>query len=156
VKLWLFTDAPAHTIRVCAGVLLFCAVFTACEDGVRLGKRGPRTLELHGDTVQLQSGVTLHDVKIKSAQTGDFAPAQVTAKVGDVVRFTSADTRTHALAIDPPSDQARAALQAGSQLRSPPLVAYGTAWVVSLKGVPAGTYTVRCISHAGTATIVVQ
>ena len=156
MKLWLFTNAPAHTIRVCAGVLLFCAGLAACEDGVRIGKRGPRTLELHGDTVQLQSGVTLHDVNIKSTQTGDFEPAQVTAKVGDVVRFTSADTRTHALAIDPPNDQARAALEAAGQLRSPPLVAHGTAWVVSLKGVPAGTYTVRCISHAGTATVAVQ
>ena len=156
MKLWLLTNAPAHTTRVCAGVLLCCAALAACEDGVRIGKRGPRTLELHGDTVQLQAGVRLHDVNIKATQAGDFAPAQVTAKAGDVVRFTSADTRTHALTIDPPSEQARAALQGQGQLRSPPIVAHGTAWVVSLKGVPAGTYTVRCISHAGTATVVVQ
>jgi plastocyanin len=156
VKLWLFTNAPAHTRVVCAGVLLFCAVLAACEDGVKLGKRGPRTLELNGDTVQLASGVKLHDVKIRSTQAGDFEPAQVTARVGDVVRFTSADTRTHALSIAAPTDQARAALQAEVQMRSPPLIARGTAWVVSLKDVPPGTYTVRCISHAGTATITVQ
>ena len=156
MKLWLFMNAPAHTTRVCAGVLLFCAALAACEDGVRLGNRGPRTLELNEDTVQLQAGVRLHDVKIRSTQTGDFEPAQVAAKVGDVVRFTSADTRTHALTIDPPNDQARAALEAEGQMRSPPLVAHGTAWVVSLKAVPAGTYIVRCISHAGTASVVVE
>jgi plastocyanin len=156
VKFWLFTNAPAHTTRVCAGVFLFCAAIAACEDGVRLGNRGPRTLELHEDTVQLQSGVKLHDIKIRSTQAGDFEPTQVTAKVGDVVRFTSADTRTHALSIQPPSEQARAALAAEGQLRSPPLIAHGTAWVVSLKGVPAGTYTVSCLSHAGTASVVVQ
>lgn len=145
-----------HTLKVCAGVFVFCAVLTACEDGVRLGKSGPRTLELEADTVQLESGVTLHDVKIISTPAGDFDPAVVTAKSGDVVRFTSADNRTHALAIQPPNDAAQTVLAAAGQLRSPPLVANGTAWVVSLKGLPAGTYTVSCISHAGTAAINVQ
>lgn len=156
MKLLRYENAPAHTIRVCAGVFIFCAALAACEDGVRLGNNGPRTLELDSDTVQLESGVTLHDVKVVSTPAGDFDPAQLTAKSGDVLRFTSADNRTHALAIQPPNDAAQSALAAGGQLRSPPLVAHGTAWVISLKGIPAGTYTVSCISHAGTATIHVQ
>lgn len=155
VNFSLYTNAPAHTIRVCAGVLLLSAL-SACEDGIRRGNSGPRTLELDSDTVQLESGVTLHDVKIRSTAAGDFEPAAVTAKSGDVVRFTSADARTHALSIQPPGEAARAALAAANQLRSPPLIAQGTAWVISLKGVPAGTYTVSCLSHAGTATVHVQ
>lgn len=155
MKLLRYDHAPAHTTRVCAGVFIFCAALAACDDGVR-GKTGPRTLELDSDTVQLESGVTLHDVRVVSTPAGDFDPAQVTAKSGDVVRFTSADNRTHALAIQPPNDAAQSALAAGGQLRSPPLVAHGTAWVISLKGIPAGTYMVSCISHAGTATIQVQ
>lgn len=155
MKLLSYNDAPAHTLKVCAGFFVFCALLSACED-LRIGDTGPRSLAVTGDTVQLESGVILHDVKIRAVQGNDFDPATVTAKIGDVVRFTTADTRTHALSIEPPSEAARAAMAAAGQLRSPPLVAPGTAWVVSLEGLPAGAYTVSCISHAGTATIQVQ
>ncbi|MGQ0814219.1 MAG: cupredoxin domain-containing protein [Gemmatimonadota bacterium] len=151
----LHSFAPAHALLVCAGVFVFCAVIAACDDLPKLAG-GRRTVELDSGSVQLDSGVKLHDVQIKSDQEGDFNPEQIKAKRGDVVRFTSADTRTHAFVIRPPSEQGRAVLDTSGQLRSPPLVAQGQAWVVSLKGLPAGTYTVSCISHAGTATIQVQ
>ena len=151
-----YKGAPAHPLRVLAGVFFFSTVVAACEDGLRIGDSGPRTVELESDTVQLEPGVTLHDVTLRASSEGDFQPAQITAKSGDVVRFTSGDTRTHALSIRPPSEPARAALAASDQLRSPPLIARETAWVVSLKGLPAGVYTVSCISHAGTATIQIQ
>jgi len=150
--------APAHRIIACVGVFVLLASSSACEKGQRLGagRRGSRTLELSSDTVQLPAGVTLHDVTIKASQNVDFLPAELTAKVGDVVRFTVGDTRTHALVITAPTAEGKTALESTGQLRSPPLVAKGQAWVVSLKNVPTGTYTISCISHAGTATLEVK
>lgn len=150
-------NAPAHRLNPCAGVFVLICMIAGCEkpSGVA-GHRSDRSLELTGDTIELAAGITLHDVAVKSAQNTDFNPAQMTAKVGDVVRFTVADTRTHALVITAPSEAARKVLEAGGQLRSPPLVAKGQAWVVSLQGIPPGTYTISCISHAGTANLVVE
>lgn len=155
VKLLSIKNAPAHAARVCAGVAVAALFVAGCEDGVRLGG-GSRSLALESDTIQLAASVTLHDVAVRAAGNSDFDPAQVNAKIGDVVRFTVADTRTHALSVVPPNDAANQALVATNQLRSPPLVAQGQAWVISLDGVPAGSYTIRCISHAGHATLTVQ
>lgn len=148
--------APAHAIKVCAGVFVFCVSVAACEKGPALGGGGDRTLELQNDTITLTGSVRLHDVKVRAVSGGDFHPAQLTAKVGDVVRLTTDDTRTHALLVTAPTPQASAALGAASQLRSPPLVSKGQAWVISLKGVPAGAYTVSCVSHAGQLSLQVQ
>jgi plastocyanin len=152
-----FRNAPAHALFVCAGVFVCSMLFGACEKGARISrKHDDRTLELTKDTIRLADGVSLHDVTVKSSSNADFSPTQVTARIGDVVRFTSGDNRTHALQLTTTDGQARATLDAAGQLRSPPLVSNGQAWVVSLKGLPAGTYTVSCVSHAGTATIQVQ
>lgn len=148
--------APAHAIKVCAGVFVFCTAVVACEEGPALGGGGDRTLELQSDTITLANGVRLHDVKVRAVSGADFDPAQVTAKAGDVVRLTTADTRTHALLVTAPTPDASAALAASGQLRSPPLVAKDQAWVISLKGVPPGTYTVSCVSHAGQLRLLVQ
>lgn len=149
--------APAHRIIACAGVFVLVCLSAACDrPAATSGRKNDRSLELTSDTIQLATGVTLHDVEVKSGQNSDFKPDQITAKQDDVVRFTSADTRTHALVITAPTAEAKAALESNGQLRSPPLVSKGQAWVVSLKGVPSGTYTISCISHAGTATLVVQ
>ena len=139
---------------LCVGVLFFGSL-SGCNKPVSIGN-DDRTLELASGSVQLGPGVTLHDMGVKSSRKGDFLPQQITAKVGDVVRFTSRDTRTHALQILAPTPEARTMLQPSSQLRSPPLVERGQAWVVSLKGLPAGTYTVSCLSHAGVATLIIQ
>lgn len=148
--------APAHNLGVCAGAFAFALFFAGCERTSEPGARGPRTLELDGDTLQLDAGVTLHDVKIRSSQSTDFDPIEIRAKVGDIVRFTSADTRTHGVVIQGPTSAAAATLEAAGQSRSPPLVAQGQAWVVSLNQLPPGHYAVSCISHAGTATLIVQ
>lgn len=149
-----FRGAPAHAF-VCVGVFIWGAC-TACERGSGIGDKSARTLELSEDTIELAAGVTLHDIAVRSSSNADFSPGQIRAKTGDVVRFTTRDTRTHALLVTAPNDQGKRALQAGGQLRSPPLVARGQAWVVSLAGVAPGTYVVSCIAHAGTATIRVQ
>ena len=148
--------APAHPLSACAGVFIItCVVLSACDKGVAV-KNDDRRVEISGDTVDLPRGVTLHDVKVRASGTADFEPAAVTAKTGDAVRFTIADTRTHALVIKAPSAEAQQTLESTSQRRSPPLVSAGQAWVVSLKGLPAGTYTITCLSHAGSATLTVQ
>ncbi len=149
--------APAHPSLVCAGVFVLLASFgSACEKGVRLSGANNRTLVLSGDTVELEPGVTLHDVAVKAVNNADFDPVRISARVGDIVRFTSRGTRTHALAIAAPTPEATALLDSSAQRRSPPLVSEGQAWVISLKGWPAGTYTVSCLSHAGTATLLIQ
>ncbi|HUP90495.1 MAG TPA: plastocyanin/azurin family copper-binding protein [Longimicrobiales bacterium] len=148
-------NAPARRLA-CAGVFLFSVTILACDRKATNAKSDDRTLELSGDTIELPSGVRLHDIVLHAVSGSDFDPATSQAKVGDVVRFTSGDTHTHALVVTPPSEQARQALNAGGQLRSPPLVSKGQAWVISFKGAPAGTYTVSCISHQGAASIVVQ
>ena len=147
--------APARRFFVCAGVL-FCTLSACSKDKVKAGASDDRTLEVTGDTIDLPKGVTLHDVVVKFNTSSDFSPASTTAKAGDVVRFTTDDTRTHALEITAPNDQAKQALDGSSQRRSPPLVSRGQAWVISLKGLPAGTYTVSCLNHGGTASIIVQ
>lgn len=153
---WKFGPAPAHPLRMCAGVFIVALLATACEPPPDAGARGPRTLELDGDTLAVPANVSLIDVKLRAVGNTDFAPAEITAKVGDIVRFTSADSRTHGIVLHPPTPEAGSVLRAAGQLRSPPLVAKGQAFVVSLEKLPPGRYTVSCISHAGTATIIVQ
>lgn len=148
--------APAHNLWVCAGAFVFALLAVSCERTSEPGAQGPRTLELNGDTLQLEAGVTLHDVKVRSTQNMDFDPAEIRAKVGDIVRFTSGDTRTHGIVIHAPTPDAQATLNAAGQTRSPPLVAQGQAWVVSLNRLPPGRYSISCISHAGTAALTVQ
>lgn len=157
VKELLTSSAPAQRILAGAGVFICCTMLlAACENGARGGTSSDRTLELSADTIDLPKGVRLHDVQIRSAQNGDFDPAQTSARNGDIVRFTVRDTRTHGLVITGPSEQAVAALDATSQRRSPPLVSEGQSWVISLKNLPPGTYTLSCISHGGTGTLVIQ
>lgn len=156
VKL-LHSMTPAHRLIACVGVFALGCLTAGCEKGPSIGgRKNDRSLELTSDTIQLPAGVNLLDVSVKSGQNTDFNPAQVSARIGDVLRFTVADTRTHALVVTAPGADAKATLESTGQLRSPPLVAKGQAWVLSLKGIPAGVYTIACISHAGTVTVVIQ
>jgi plastocyanin len=152
----LYDIAPAHRIIACAGVFVFAIVLSACDKGAAVINHGSRAIVLGADTVQLPSGAQLHEIKVRATQSSDFEPAQITAKSSDVVRFTVADNRTHSLIITAPTEQSNAALESSSQRRSPPLVANGQAWIISLKGLPAGTYQISCGSHAGRATLVIQ
>ena len=147
--------APAHRISACAGVFVLCAQLASCDRAPKLST-GDRSFELAGGTVHLESGVAMHDVRVHASRNTDFIPAQEALDHDDVVRFTSDDTRTHALLIRAPTPEAQQKLDVSGQMRSPPLVSRGQAWIVSFKGLPAGTYTVSCISHAGTATLVVR
>ena len=136
--------APAHTAAVCAGVFLF--LLGACGD--QPGAQKDRTLELEGDTITLPAGVDLHEVRIRTgAQYKDFQPAQVQAKAGDYLRFTTADNLTHAIVFEVSAPAQVKFLEDKHQLRSPPLIRNGATWVVALEGAPAGTYAFRCLVH---------
>lgn len=116
----------------------------------RQAETGPALLELEGDTIQLEAGVRLMDVTVAMRPDGgEFDPAALQAAPGDVVRFTAGDNGLHALAFDARglSPDAHAFLERTAQLRSPPLVAAGTQWVISLAGAPAGAYPFTCTTH---------
>src|SRR5687768_3040311 len=150
----LYCAAPARPFRGCAGALAFLVLcLTGCENSPL---RREQKLDLGNDTITLEKG-TIHDVRVTSA-AGEFAPASLEARTGDVVRYVTADSRTHVLSFDGPSlpAAARQVFESKHQLRSPPLVVQGAAWIITLEGVPAGTYTYRCESHNFTGTIVVK
>jgi plastocyanin len=117
-----------------------------------------------GDTIQLDtaevqlSGARVHDFVIAGqADTDSIAPAGVRAQVGDAVRFTTGDHRTHAMAfdadrLDPPI---REYLERTNQLRGPPLVNQGASWVVVLEDAPPGRYPFLCRSHDARGVVVV-
>lgn len=137
-----------------SGVLLSAILaLTGCD---AIG--GGATIQLDSAEVSLPSGAELHDVAIGGAGASDsIAPTSVSASPGDAVRFTVRDHRTHAVIFDPDSlpGPAREFLERTGQLRGPPLVNEGTAWVVSLADAPPGRYPFVCLSHGARGVIAV-
>jgi plastocyanin len=136
-----------------AGAFVLAAVFLALAAGCdRVANRedeGPRVLELAHDTIRLEAGVRLVDIELRREAGGEFHPAQAEARTGDVVRFTAADNAGHAItfvgtSLDP---GVLAFLEQSGQLRSPPLIASGSAWVITLDGAPPGEYPFLCTTH---------
>jgi plastocyanin len=127
----------------------------ACE---RTPFQRAESLDVGGDTIQLAPGVAVHDVQVRNSEDGDFAPALDSARSGDVVRFTTADSRTHLIAFDEASlpGNARSLFESKMQLSSPPLVVQGATWIVSLENAPAGTYTFVCSTHNQRGTLIVR
>ena len=122
-------------------------MLAACER-VQLGEQKDRTLELDGDTIELPAGTDLHDVAVgTNEQNRDFDPAQLQARPGDYLRFTTADSRTHAIVFENAAPELRTFLESNGQLRSPPLVTRGASWVIALKDAPPGQYPFRCLVH---------
>lgn len=106
-------------------------------------------LELTHDTIQLPAGVSLKQIDVARSDAGEFQPAVVEAHQGDMVRFTSRDRGSHAIAFDGAAldSVARDYLERTGQLRGPPLIANGSAWVITLDGAPPGEYVFRCATH---------
>lgn len=150
------TDPTPGRPRGRSGVLfvLVLVMFPACDRIVP-----GATLQLDSTEVTLGPGVEIHDVRIDGAGAEDSVnPSTVDAATGDVVRFEVGDHRTHALAFraESLSAEAREFLERTGQLRGPPLVNEGAAWVVSLDGAPAGRYPFICRSHDATGVLVVR
>ncbi len=145
-----------HKLKKCAGVFLLLAFVSACERGALTGDTKDRTLELMGDTIDVPAGVDLHDVAVRTnAQSKDFDPAGVQAAPGDYLRFTTGDSRTHAIAFEAVSPEIKTFLEQSGQLRSPPLVTNGASWVIALEKAPPGVYRFRCIMHNDTGQLTV-
>jgi plastocyanin len=145
--------APARRFAG-AGACFVCVVSAAC-DRVPVGG-GPPTVELSQETVRLDPGVGLHDVVVRREQGGEFHPARLQARQGDVVRFTTEDRGGHAIVFGPTLDPAaRSFLEQSGQLRSPPLIETGASWVITFADAPPGEYPFHCTTHnvAGVLTL---
>ena len=147
--------APARPLKGCVGAFVLLVVFAACE---RAPFKRAESLDIGGDTIQLAPGVEVHDVQVRSSTDGDFAPASVDVRAGDVVRFTTTDSRTHLIEFDEATlpGNARSLFESKTQLRSPPLLVQGATWVGSLENAPAGRYTLVCSTHNARGTITVR
>lgn len=136
-----------HLFSRCVGVFLLVSLL-ACGDAPLIGEKKDRTLELSSDTIDLPAGVDLHDVTVQTnAQGKDFSQPQIAAIPGDYLRFSIADSRTHAIVFEVDAPELRTFLEQSGQLRSPPLVTNGASWVIALRGAPVGTYRFRCLVH---------
>lgn len=151
--------APAGFRRGQAGAVAWVVLLGAlgaCDSIVP--DSGPRTLELDGDTLELAAGVEIVDVQVeRRTEGGELEPRRVEARPGDVVRFTAGDGAMHALAFvaDALTPEARAFLESTGQMRSPPLVAPGTQWIVTLAGAPPGEYPFVCSTHGARGILAV-
>jgi plastocyanin len=138
--------------------LLFLAVITAlnaCEP--QLPGRGPE-IELEDGAVRLEPGARVHEILVRGTGPGEFEPDSTGARPGDVIRFTAGDARTHALVFQTAETDfaVREFLDATDQLRGPPLISAGTAWIVSLADAPPGRYPFTCLTHGGHGVINVE
>jgi plastocyanin len=118
---------------------------------------GGATIQLDTAEVQL-AGAHVHEFVVAGqADSDSIAPAGVRARVGDAVRFTSGDHRTHAVAFDAArlDPHIREYLERTNQLRGPPLVNQGASWVVVLEDAPPGRYPFLCRSHDARGVVVV-
>lgn len=151
--------APGSARRAGPGVFLgICVALGLASCKPPPGLQPPAELELEDRTILLERGVEVHEIRLRSPSTGDpVQPDSVPAKPGDVVRFVAADARTHAVAFDDAAlrpDQ-REFLESTNQMRSPPLLATGSAWIVSFEDAPAGAYPFRSLTHDASGTIYV-
>jgi plastocyanin len=143
-------EAPLRTrVRSGAVALLACTLAAGCDRVGPGSDEGPRVLELTHDTIRLEQGVRLVDIAVRRQADGEFDPAVVEARQGDLVRFTAGDGAGHAIVFVGPqlSNEARIFLEHSGQLRSPPLIVSGASWVITLDGAPAGEYPFHCTTH---------
>lgn len=85
-------------------------------------------------------------------------PESIVARPGDVIRFVAVDARTHAIAFEASAlaPAARAFLRRTDQMRGPPLISVGAAWVVSLEGAPGGRYPFICLGDSCRGVVTVS
>jgi plastocyanin len=149
--------APVRSSRGRAGALfLGVLLMGACRD-VPPEARAPR-LELAGDTIELAGGTALIEIRLGGRDPAAIEPQRAEASVGDVIRFVAADGRGYSVRFDagrmtPAMVQF---LDGSNQLASPPLLAPGAAWVVSLENAPPGEYPFLSANHGAAGTLLVH
>ncbi len=157
------SPAPARPLLRLVGAFVLAVILplTACDrggpGGARSDEKGPRVLELSGDTVKLPDSVHVATVRIDRTKLAELEPPASTVRTGDLLRFISQDAGAHAIAFDGEAmtAEARAFMEKAGQLRSPPFMAEGSTWVISFKDAPAGSYPYRCPTHGVQGTITV-
>lgn len=148
--------APARSLLRFAGALV-CGVVLAAGCDADESRRGPSVLELDSSRIALPDSVRLVVVRLDRAQPGEVEPLRASVRVGDIVRFEAGDGAGHAIAFDGAllTSDVREFLEQTGQLRSPPLVSEGNAWVVSLAYAPPGEYPYTCVTHNARGAITV-
>jgi plastocyanin len=150
--------APARPIRS-AGAVIFSLLLAlpGCDAGTQAA-RGPSVLELDSSRIELPDSVQLITVHLDRARPGEVEPLRVTLRTGDIVRFEADDGAGHAIAFDGAllASDVRRYLEQTGQLRSPPLISRGNAWVVSLAHAPPGEYPYTCVTHNSRGAITVN
>jgi plastocyanin len=157
------SPAPARPLLRLAGAFT-CVVVLGLTAGCdrsgssRADEKGPRVLELSGDTLKVPDSVRVATVRIDRTKLAELEPAQSTVRTGDLLRFIAQDAGAHAIAFDGDdmSDEARVFMERTGQLRSPPFMAEGSTWVVSFKDAPTGSYPYRCPTHGIQGVITVS
>lgn len=141
-----------------AGVCIFLVLLAACDRAEPGSDAGPRVLELTHDTIHLEAGSRLVEVRVRRSDEGDFEPLRVQAAPGDYVRFIATDRGGHAIVftshgLEP---DARDFLEQSGQLRSPPLITEDASWVITLVGAPTGRYPFHCTTHNAAGVLMVD
>lgn len=119
---------------------------------------GPGYIVIGGDTIPLASGAKIVDVTIETGREPEIQPSKVEAAPGDVVRIESLDGGPHALAFDLTSTDSasRAYLEETGQLRGPPLLTAGAAWILRFDEASRSGYVIRCLTHDATLQLSVD
>ena len=151
---------PARPRLRSAGTLVVALAGTAlaCEPRAEPPDEGPRLLELDSATLPLPDSVDLMVVVLDRSLAADIEPAALEVRAGDIVRFEARDAAAHAIVFEGNGlgDEARQFLEVTGQLRSPPLVGVGNAWVVSFGNAPPGEYPFHCATHGAAGRISVR
>jgi len=128
------------------GVLVLAvalAAVLACAESDLPGGEAAE-LEIGDETVRLEPGVQVVDVllRFRTASAVPIEPDTIRIRPGDIVRIVTGDSRPHAVVFDADrlTPDARAFLERTGQLRGPPLIQEGAAWVLSFEGAPPGAY----------------
>lgn len=155
--------APARLLLRSVGAVAFVVVLgTGCDRGdARAGEEtdlGPRVLQLDSARVDLPDSIRQLVVRLDRSTAADFEPANAALRTGDIVRFEAGDAGGHAIAFDGEllAPEARSWLEATGQLRSPPLVNAGNAWVITFVNAPPGEYPFGCVTHGARGVLTVS
>jgi plastocyanin len=149
--------APGRPARgASAALLVLLALGAAACRSKGAEPQARAVLELASDTIQLERGVSLVDVLVRS--NAPLHPDTARVRQGDVVRFITGDARPHAIAFeaDRLTPESVAFLERTDQLRGPPLIAEGASWVISLADAPPGIYSFVDLSQDARGAIVVS
>jgi plastocyanin len=135
-----------------------CVACTGCERGGEQAAEEPRVLELDSARLVLPDSIRLVVIELDRSLPGDLQPAAVEVRAGDIVRFQARDGGAHAIGFEGTglTAEARRFLEVTGQMRSPPLLAEGNAWVVSFANAPPGDYPYRCATHGAVGRVAVH